>query len=154
MVKEPRICPICHNPLRRSGTLRSGYFALYCPGHVHAQKTGYVLEHRFVAEQMLGHPIPDGYQVHHKNGDRLDNRRRNLQVVSPDEHRRIHNAIRANSDHPYWSYKGMIAKKCTQCNQGFAVHPYRTETALYCSKACRMKAYWAQKKALQNDGDK
>lgn len=45
--------------------------------------------HRSVWEAVNG-AIPKGWQVHHKNGDRGDNRIENLECVPPDEHRKLH----------------------------------------------------------------
>lgn len=43
-------------------------------------------EHRRVAEQMLKRPLRSDEIVHHKNGDKRDNRRANLQVMTRAEH--------------------------------------------------------------------
>jgi len=54
------------------------YLTVSCGG-----KTKYV--HVLVAEAFLG-PRPEGYQAHHKNGDRCDNRPENLTYVEAGEH--------------------------------------------------------------------
>lgn len=46
--------------------------------------------HRRVWEDNFG-PIPSDHQVHHKNGNKLDNRIENLECVHKKDHWRIHN---------------------------------------------------------------
>lgn len=48
-----------------------------------------VYEHRLVWEQHYGE-IPKGYHIHHKNGNKLDNRIENLVMISNSEHQKIH----------------------------------------------------------------
>ncbi len=57
-------------------------------------RTGEVINvHRFVYETEVG-PIPEGYHVHHKNGDTWDNRPENLAAMSAGDHTRLHNKRR------------------------------------------------------------
>ena len=49
----------------------------------------YQLEHRRVWEDANG-PIPDGYEIHHVNGDKLDNRLANLRCMRIRDHRSMH----------------------------------------------------------------
>jgi len=45
--------------------------------------------HRIVWESQSG-IIPNGYLLHHKNGDRLDNRLENLEMMTLGEHCKLH----------------------------------------------------------------
>lgn len=86
---------------------RYGYIAVRCPEHPFRDKSGFVLEHRLVAEEYLltdGNSVEiDGkkylkqdYVVHHKNFDRMDNRPENLAVLSHAEHQRLHLSLNMN----------------------------------------------------------
>jgi hypothetical protein len=73
-------------------TRKDGYVAVYYPSHPDATKSGFILEHRLVAEQKEGRRILKTEHVHHVNHVRDDNRPENLEIVSPSEHARESNA--------------------------------------------------------------
>lgn len=47
-------------------------------------------EHRYIMEQCIGRKLTSDEVVHHINGDPLDNRLDNLQVMSRAEHTKLH----------------------------------------------------------------
>jgi hypothetical protein len=75
-----------HNgrPARYDGL---GYVLVWEPDHPNAKKGGWILEHRLVMSQELGRPLMPHEEIHHKNADRADNRKENLEVLSRAEHR-------------------------------------------------------------------
>ncbi len=69
-----------------------GYIQVRAEGHPRAkrERSFRVFEHIIVAEHVLGrHLLPDEV-VHHKNGDRTDNRPANLEVLTRAAHNRLH----------------------------------------------------------------
>lgn len=74
----------------------AGYRLIWTPGHAHADRYGYVPEHRLVAESALGRVLDLAHPVHHVNEDRIDNRPANL-VVCEDHayHMILHQRARA-----------------------------------------------------------
>jgi hypothetical protein len=68
-----------------------GYTALAVPeGHHLRQANGYAYEHQLVAEAMLGRRLIPGEVVHHRNGNRSDNRPENLEITTRSDHARHH----------------------------------------------------------------
>lgn len=62
-----------------------GYILVFRPESSEAwkgdhRKAGWALEHRIVMSEMIGHPLPKGSTVHHRNGTRSDNRPENLEL--------------------------------------------------------------------------
>jgi hypothetical protein len=80
--------PDTDRPVRVTGRyiLDGGYVVLVRPDHPLAGPKGTVFEHRMVLYD--AGIDPTGYDVHHVNGDRSDNRIENLELVERFEHAR------------------------------------------------------------------
>jgi len=68
----------------------------------HINAAGYVVisnedkyEHRIIMEKLIGRRLGNKEHVHHKNGNRSDNRPENLELMSASEHAKEHIAPRA-----------------------------------------------------------
>lgn len=57
-----------------------GYIQIWKPEHPNAKIAGYIHEHRLVVSEDLKRPLESFENVHHKNGDRADNRLENLEL--------------------------------------------------------------------------
>ncbi len=76
----------------------------------------YVLEHRHVMEMHLGRALADDEVVHHKNGDKSDNRLENLEILTPSEHMSLHATLTR------WSRRHLC---CIQCGTTSIKHHSR-----------------------------
>lgn len=73
-------------------------------------------EHVLVWVHLVG-PIPDGKQLHHKNGDKLDNRIENLECLDPKTHKHKHSGCILAANGEWW-------KPCRKCKTFFPISSY------------------------------
>lgn len=113
-----------HNS-RTRGVSIGGYPALYLPDHPGADEHGRVMEHVFIAEEALGHPLPEHSEVHHVDEDRRNNSRGNLVICQDrDYHVLLHvraQTVRAGGD-------PNNQKLCRGCKRVLAFAAFYRET--------------------------
>lgn len=80
------------SPNFKGGKIKSvhGYVHLWMPDHPNANKSGYVLEHRYVMSESVGRPLFGHEDVHHINHIKDDNRIENLELLTKSDHTKKH----------------------------------------------------------------
>jgi len=137
-----------NNPRWNGGRrIRQGkYLSVVNTNHPNADQGGYVLEHHLVMEKFLGRYLRDSEIVHHKNGDTLDNRLENLEIMNRAKHKRVHSLIGERTRFK----KGRIAQnkngkyfECKICEKDFYV-----SGSEFHHKFCSLPCYWQSKKGV------
>ncbi len=73
--------------------------------------------HRLVWEDHYQKPIPEGYVIHHINGDKLDNEIQNLDCIKSDKHRSLH--MKGKNNPMYGKFHSEETKrKLSEVNKG------------------------------------
>jgi hypothetical protein len=98
--RNPRTGP--DHPRWKGGMIKGGYRRIRTPTHPNADVKGYVAEHRLVMEAHIGRYLDREEHVHHRDGDKLNNQIKNLEIVT---HVRPHGEV-----------------ICPHCRKAFRVH--------------------------------
>ncbi len=87
-----RLANMTHGPRWKGGRrISEGYVRLWNPAHPSSDKSGYVAEHRLIAEGLIGRHLKKREIVHHINEITTDNRPENLMVLkNKGSHMRLH----------------------------------------------------------------
>lgn len=116
------------------------YWYVLCRGHPNATKGGYVREHRLVVEKKIGRYLVNGEEVHHIDGNTMNNRETNLHLYKKGDHSRLTNIkdlsgyscflcgsmdtyIQKHNNRPHW-YKYGENKDKRICNKCFCLNRY------------------------------
>jgi len=123
MAKSSTSYKIGHKPCntgKGKGWIQDGYKFIISEGKE-------VAEHRVIWEKING-KIPAGHNIHHINGNRLDNRIENLQLVHIGEHNKLHNRGFKKGHEDMVNYITYV--KCIKCN-------YEWKARVEVPKKCR-----------------
>lgn len=142
-------CALCHTEASKGNFISkidiNGYVGLYLLNNHLANANGYVLEHRYEAEKILGRKLVDSEVVHHKDENRKNNSHDNLMVFKTNiDHVAFHKGCDIRKEGDVWvairdekhqevkminktryalcpicktNYKSYIAKQCSECRK-------------------------------------
>lgn len=101
------------------------------PGKKYRDK--YVYEHIYVWWKTTKVIPPDGYQVHHKNANKHDNRFENLEMIHRSTHLRLHKSIGCET----LLICCWCQKPFKRDNRNYNYKKSKGQSRFYCSRKCQ-----------------
>lgn len=108
------------------GFIQKGRMRVYAPWHSRANQMGYVFRSIIAYETYHKCKVSKKYAVHHKNENKLDDSKENLEKLKFSDHSILHNT------------KIPVFKKCINCKLEFKKSRWRLKyhTGKFCSLKC------------------
>lgn len=132
---------------------------LICGRPFKVSKDGYICAkstrlHRVIWESQFG-PIPQGFDIHHKDGNKLNNKIENLECVSHKKHLQEHMTANKEKVHAWhkteegrkklgqhakevWENREVFTLSCEWCGSKFEAK--QKDRARYCNNKCEQAA--------------
>ncbi len=115
---------------------RNGEGTITSNGYLFRKANGIrLLEHRRLWEEHYEETIPSGYEIHHLDGNKLNNSLENLQLLSHRSHMRLHRG--------WIEVKNQWWKVCSHCGELKSLSDYyvceKYGTTQNCCKVCKCK---------------
>lgn len=88
--KGQRLSPNTEFKKKTGKWMSKGYFYTYAPKHPFKNTSDGVAEHRLIVEKYIGRYLTRAEEIHHLNGNKIDNRVENLIIVSRNNHAKLH----------------------------------------------------------------
>ena len=107
------------------------------PGKLYRER--YAYEHHVVWWEKSGHIPPEGFEIHHIDGDHRNNSIHNLCLLTKEAHREVHGPMKPAK---------YVTLQCTHCDEWFPKEErnYRFklkqgQVDFYCGRKCMAAAY-------------
>ncbi len=106
-----------------------GRFRVWLPEHPRAYESGYVLRSIITYELYHGISVPKENDIHHKDENRLNDSKENLEMMTHGEHSAMSNRLPG----------AHIIRVCQHCQKEFTIERWRLKDpsrGKYCSQKC------------------
>lgn len=89
VVRSQKSHKLRNNPNWKGKRNNCGYYYIYHPNHPNAPPSGYISEHRFIAEEIVGRVLNIDEFVHHIDMDKTNNSKDNLFITKQRGHKAL-----------------------------------------------------------------